>query len=632
MHALYQVAERRDIRVEVAAGWRRAAEFDGRTDCRSKLAAKKPLIQRVPTQASRIAPRIQNGDICAPPPSVIHRILPVVLSLFSPLASAQEFRAMWADTFHDGLDNSTETTALIAAARAAKCNAVIVEIRRRGDAWYRNGLEPVSTNVAAGFDPLADLIAKGHNTSGGKQRIQIHAWIVTYNIWNNETSPPTQPTHPFNLHADWLNETNTGKKWTGNPGASGNYLFDPGHPGVQRHTFNVAMDIISRYDVDGFHFDYIRYPEQLSSGGNQPWGYNPVSVARFNKLKNRTGTPSVTSSTWTQWRREQVTALVRKVYLKTWALKPQVRISAALIPWGSVPTGATWTNSEAYSRVLQDWRGWMEEGILDLACPMIYRDEGTTAGFDGWADFAKDHQYNRAAAMGMGWYLNTVPNTLTQIGIARSLSPGGKTGAGIVGYSYAVPNDDGTGQSGMWSQLASGPFSSTATVPAMPWKTSATIGHAMGTVSAADNGDEMDGATVNITGPTNRTLITDATGFWGAVDLPVGSYTLTVSLPGFRTLTRTFAVTGGAVAQPATQLEIVPFQITSVVRNMAGTTLTITWDSVPDRSYRVEQSTDAKAWTPAASGITATAASTSHVWAIPAGWQSRAFLRVAQEP
>src|SRR5687767_10485608 len=91
------------------------------------------------------------------------------------LAGAQEMRGFWADTFHAGLRNSNETSALVAAARAANCNALFVEVRKRGDAYYRNGLEPVATDVAAGFDPLADLIAKAHS---GTERLEVHAWMV----------------------------------------------------------------------------------------------------------------------------------------------------------------------------------------------------------------------------------------------------------------------------------------------------------------------------------------------------------------------------------------------------------------------------------------------------------------------
>lgn len=541
-------------------------------------------------------------------------------------AAGQEFRAMWADAFHSGFFNSSQTTDLVAAARAANCNAIVVEVRKRGDAYYQNGLEPVATNVSPQtFDPLADLIQKAHT---GSPRIEIHAWIVAYNIWGSQATPPTQPTHPYNLHPDWLTQKMDGTKWDG-----GNYLFDPAHPGVQQHTYNVCMDIINRYDVDGFHFDYIRYPDSGSSANNQPWGYNPVSVQRYQQLTGTTTTPAATNAVWLQWRRNQVTALVRKVYLNAWAVKPQVRISAALIAYGNAPVNlnlATWQNTEPYARVLQDWRGWMEEGILDLACPMIYGSDNTR--FDGWSDYAKDRKYNRACAPGMGWYLNTVSNTITQIGLARDPSANGNTASGIVGYSYAVPNISGASQSSTWSSLAAGPFATTAAIPGMPWKTGAIKGHAMGLVFAGDNGDVLDGATVTITGPVNRTVLTDGTGFFGAIDLPVGSYSLSIDVPGFQPLIRSFTVTAGNVSQPATALVIVPFRVTNTVRPSGGNTVTITWNSVPGRKYLVEQAPNVGQWSTAVSGLIATGASSSYVWTIPPNWEKRAFLRVALEP
>ena len=551
---------------------------------------------------------------------------------------------MWADTFHAGLRNGTETSALIAAARAANCNAVIVEVRRRGDAYYRNGLEPVATDVAPGFDPLADLIQKGH---GGTPRIEVHAWIVAYNIWNDEDDPPPQPTHPFNLHPDWLNETNTGQQWTGSPGTSGNYLFDPGHPGVQQHTFNVAMDIISRYDIDGFHFDYIRYPEYFSSGNNQPWGYNPVTVARYKKLKNVTATPAPTNAAWLQWRREQVTALVRKVYLNAWALKPNVRISAALIPWGNPPTLTltSWQSTEAYARVLQDWRGWMEEGILDLACPMVYRNEATTPGFDGWGDFTKDRQYNRAAAIGMGWYLNSIQNTILQIKNTRTASPGGRFASGLVGYSYAVPNRDGIAGSQVWDAFTDDAaaevydpggtpvFANIVGTPAMPWKSNGTKGHIIGYVREDLGTTGMDGLTVTITGPgVTRTLTTDASGFFGAADLPPGNYTVSVSSLGYRPDSESCPVVAGLVTQRTLRLESVPLTINSVVRSPTANTLTINWNSKPGRTYRIEGSNNLLQWSIIASQVAATGTSTTYQWSIPAAWSAQAFLRVAQEP
>jgi uncharacterized lipoprotein YddW (UPF0748 family) len=556
---------------------------------------------------------------------------------------AQEFRAMWVDAFHAGLRNGTETSAVVAAARNAKCNAIILQVRKRGDAYYRNGLEPVATDVTAGFDPLSDLIQKAHS---GSPRVEVHAWIVSFNIWNSRDTLPSQVTHPYRLHPDWLCENNVGEQWAGDDGdpSKGNYHFDPGHPGVQQHTFNVAMDIVQRYDVDGIHLDYIRYSESGSSVNNQPWGYNPVTLARFKTLTGRTATPSPTDTLWLQWRRDQVTALVRKLYLNVWATKPNVRVSAALIPWGTAPnlTLSSWQATNAYGRVLQDWRGWMEEGILDLACPMIYRTDNS--GFGAWADFTKERQYNRAAAMGMGWYLNSLTNTIAQIKLARAASAGGKLGVGVIGYSYAVPNKDSVSQANTWKAFTDDAtaemydpggtpvFASVPAVPSMPWKTNTTKGHVMGYVRNSGDTAVLDGATVTIAGPANRTLATDGTGFFGSVDLPVGNYTMQVAAPGYRSTSKPFTITGASVSQPSVQLEMVPFEITSVSRSAAGDKLTVAWNSIPGRAYRIETSSDMNQWGAIAGNIVATTTSSSYQWTIPLEWRTRAFVRIKEGP
>jgi len=128
-------------------------------------------------------------------------------------ASAGEFRALWADAFHAGFRSSGEVSQLVADARAGHFNAVIVEVRKRGDAYYNSLFEPKATDVSPqSFDPLADLIAKAHNTNNGP-RIEVHCWIVTYPIWQSPTTAPSQPDHPFNLHPDWLSKTETGTNY-----------------------------------------------------------------------------------------------------------------------------------------------------------------------------------------------------------------------------------------------------------------------------------------------------------------------------------------------------------------------------------------------------------------------------------
>lgn len=557
-------------------------------------------------------------------------------------STAQEFRALWADTFHAGLRNGSEVTALVNAARAGNCNAVVVEVRKRGDAYYRNGLEPVATDVAAGFDPLADLVIKAHNTSGGQARIEVHAWLVTYNIWGNRTSPPSQPTHPYNLHPDWLSQKYRSSAsdpvvhWDGAA-----YPFDQGHPEVQQHTFDVCMDILRRYDVDGLHFDYIRYSDD-SSGGNQPWGYNPVSVQRFQELKNRTSTPAPTDALWLQWRRDQVTSLLRKVYLNAWNEKPHVRISAALITYGTNSPGLganDWVNhSEAYRRVLQDWRGWLEEGILDLACPMTYKT--SNAGVSSWVEFIRQRQYRRSSAVGLGWYLNSVATNIAQIKLTRAGPAAGPKAVGTLGYSYAVTNKDGVSTAGMLAALTQDAaaeshdpggdpvFAGNVPPPAMLWKADTSRGHLMGFVKDAASGDYFDGATVSLTGPVTRTILTDGTGFFGAVDLPAGDYTATVSLPGYGIWERNFPITGARVRQEPVLLGPPALELISWSFDPATRRLTQTWTSGPGQSFQVEYSDDLENWSAVASGIPSAGLTTTYQTpAIPAD-PGRRFWRV----
>lgn len=519
---------------------------------------------------------------------------PAVLALFliaAAAARAQEFRALWVDAFHDGFMTASEVTKLVVDARAGHFNAIIPEVRKRGDAYYNSLHEPKATDVSPqSFDPLADLCAKAHNTNNGP-RIEVHAWIVTYPIWGSTTTPPSQPSHPYNLHPDWLTRDNGGATWNGS-----HYAFDPGHPAVQQHTFNVSMDIISRYDVDGLNFDYVRY------SGNT-WGYNTNAVARFNARFNRTGQPTPTDSAWLQWRRDQVSALVRKVYLHSAAIKPHVKISADTICFAPGPTTPSgWTNSAAYTSVLQDWRAWMQEGILDLNIPMAYFDHRRWApAWTNWSIFAKDHRYNRHLAIGPGIYLNTLSNVLFQMRHTRLPSPSGNYADGVSGYSYAVPVTNDTPASLFFTSLVQTNayetntvpiFPTPTNVPVMPWKAAPTRGHLKGFVFNGTNGAGFDGATVTLSGPTNRVMLTDASGFYGAVDLPVGEYVVTATNAGFFARSTNLALVPGVVTTRDLSLPLItpppPLGISNVTAIAGARAALITWTTTNAASSQVE--------------------------------------------
>jgi uncharacterized lipoprotein YddW (UPF0748 family) len=456
------------------------------------------------------------------------------------------FRAFWVDSYHPGLINRVEITKMISDVRAANGNAIFVEVRKRGDAYYESKHEAKAKGIDPKYDPLADIIAQAHDTRHGP-RIEVHAWMITYPVWNGKAGSPSDSNHPYLKHSDWLGQDARGNTYDGRY-----FSFDPGHPAAQKYLFEVAMDIVSHYNVDGLQLDYIHY-------SGKDWGYNPKAVKRFNDRFQRKGQPSPSDPEWMQFRRDQVTSLLRKVYLSVNDLKPKVKVSAATITWPPPPANEEeWLKkSAAYNNVFQDWRSWMMEGILDINLPMVYSPHdqvGYHRLYSTWVEFAKEHRYNRHVVISPGLYMNSVAGATAQIREALAPGKSGKGAEGVCLYSYASYSTDpiapdeffhGLSHSGTNGEPA--PFPKPVSTPEMPWKTKPTLGHLKGFVHQGESTNLLDGATITVKGPANRNTLTDATGFYGSVDLLPGQYTVTATFNGGTSETKTCVVKKGRV-------------------------------------------------------------------------------------
>src|SRR5207245_4868038 len=100
------------------------------------------------------------------------------------------------------------------------------------------------------------------------------------------------------------------------------------------------------------------------------WGYNATAIARFQQATGRQDRPAPSDPQWTQWRRDQVTNIVRKVYVESYAIRPSVRVSADTITYGFGPATLGWQGTRAYAETLQDWDAWAREGVLALDIPL----------------------------------------------------------------------------------------------------------------------------------------------------------------------------------------------------------------------------------------------------------------------
>ncbi|MGH2471446.1 MAG: family 10 glycosylhydrolase [Candidatus Limnocylindria bacterium] len=488
---------------------------------------------------------------------------PAEIAPIGTAAPAGQFRAFWADAFGEGINDQAEIDALVAATKAAHANAIVAQVVRRGDCFCLRAGLPVNEGLAPGFDPLQALI----NTAHG-QGIEVHAWIIATAMWNN-TTPPLDSSHLFNLHGpaasgrdNWVMTRSDGLSKLGD-----DWYLDPGHPDAAAWVVNTATAIVRNYEVDGINLDRIRYPDG-NPGGIPSWGYNPTALERFRAETGRVGIPANNDSQWTAWRRDQISAIMRRVYLDSTALKPMVRVSADTITYGNGPqTMGSFEATRAYVEQLQDWRGWLREGIVDTAMLMNYKRDSlaTEPGnqrrmYDEWSEFAKDNQYRRSSVIGTALYLNTIPSSVSQARRAVSPSAAGSASGGWIGYSYRTPDvmaDAGTRsgaaslaelirgltQPSEYETIVPPVFADTQPVPPMTWKTQAIFGHLRGTALASD-GTPLTGTVVQLVemsaGVVLRSATTDGKGWFGFVDLPTGTYRITTS---------STRVTGGVLGQ-----------------------------------------------------------------------------------
>ena len=532
-----------------------------------------------------------------------------------------EYRGFWVDTFNTSLNNHSDVVAIVESAKAAKANAIFAQVRRRGDAWYVNSLEPRPDflPIEPGFDPLQDLISQAHGAG-----IEVHAFVIMAAIWNKNPTfdeptatlgLPLSPDHVFNRHGgydratkqivpgpnNWLTRSllpdgTAGITFQGHRFGS-DFWIDFGHPDAAAYTVDVLLRLVRSYDIDGLHLDRIRYPD-FSATGQTPAsgtniGYNATSVARYQRyygIPDGSPPPLPSEPTWSVWRRDQVSNIVRRVYLNAIAIRPSLKISASLIVYGGGPIAeADWGSAEAFWRVYQDWRSWTEEGILDIAIPMNYKREDVPAQatwFDQWNEWTKNHQYGRSTMIGEGVYLNAIEGTLRQTRRALDPSAGGNRALGVNFYSlanpdaalnanpYSIPAGQNTAVRGVkefaaalttgrspdgqvaYEQNDVPVFADSANVPLLEWKARPRLGHLMGFAIGTD-GAPMDTATVYVykrDGTVQRVTWTDGGGFFGSVDLPPGDYVVDVQLRGEQRWAHPVSVRAGSV----TEVELKP--------------------------------------------------------------------------
>ena len=369
------------------------------------------------------------------------------------LSRALEVRGLWVVRF--SMTNESRVRQMVLQASEAGFNTLILQVRGRADAYYQSELEPKGQAIDGpdDFDPLALAIEEGH-----RRGMAVHAWVNTHLVWG-PAAPPTSVDHLVNANPEWLAVPRGLSEelfsldprdpefvpaliqYAANRPATVEGIYtSPSHPEVRERILAVWLDLLNRYDLDGIHFDYIRFPSEefdYSRGALerfQDWVRSRLGAARLAELERTVGRDPFAfvnnlPSEWAEFRRIQITSLVRDIYGEIKARKPQVTVSAAVVADSQV----------AYGTRFQDWHSWLSDGIIDIAVPMAYtRDRERFQSFVRTARAAAGSRERVWA--GVGSYMNTPEGTLEQIELARSEDVGG-----VVLFSYDWATGEGRG-------------------------------------------------------------------------------------------------------------------------------------------------------------------------------------------
>lgn len=371
-----------------------------------------------------------------------------------------EFRAAWVATVANinwpskpGLSTAQqqeEAIRLLDFLRDHNFNAVIFQVRPQADALYQSSLEPWSYFLTGQqgkapepfYDPLAFWVEAAH-----KRGLELHVWLNPYrahHVVGGEVTDSSIVKRKPSLEMK-LKE--------------GYWWFDPAKKGTQDHSAAVVQDIVSRYDIDGVHFDDYFYPYP-SYNGDEDFPDNDSWEA----YKNSGGKLSRGD-----WRRNAVNGFIERVYKEIKATKKHVKFG--LSPFGIWRPGnppSIGGGFDQYNELYADARLWLNKGWIDYFAPQLYwpinRIPLSFPVLLGW--WAGENTQGRhlwpGISVGRDSSQLNVQEIMSQIMITRGMIP---NDMGVIHWSISSV----TRNPNMAQALLNGPYRQGALVPPSSW-------------------------------------------------------------------------------------------------------------------------------------------------------------------
>lgn len=274
-----------------------------------------------------------------------------------------EFRGVWIATVvnidwpksgNDPVEKQKQDyIATLEAYQKLNFNAVIVQIRSVGDAFYPSKLAPWSRFLTGKegkapepyFDTLEWMIKEAH-----ERGFEFHAWLNPYRATFDLNKEQLSPDHDVNKHPEWMIKYGT------------RYYYDPALPEVQEQLLKIFEEVVTNYDVDAIHCDDYFYPYRIP-------GEEFNDTASFKKYGNGLALDD--------WRRYNITSFVKKIHELIKEKKPWVQFGIS--PFGvwrnksKDPKGSDTNSGQTnYDDLFADPILWMNNKWIDYLVPQLY--------------------------------------------------------------------------------------------------------------------------------------------------------------------------------------------------------------------------------------------------------------------
>ena len=378
----------------------------------------------------------------------------LALAVLTPALAAgapvPELRGLW--VVRTALVSPPAVDQAVDDAAEAGFNALFVQVRGRGDAFYRSALasrSPLLERQPRDFDPLARLLARAH-----ARRIQVHGWVNV--LLAAHFGQPLPRGHVLEKHPDWAMVPKSAATAAlvasdsrrlrlileagRSEGDVEGYYLSPAVPRVGDHLEGVVRELVRAYPLDGLHLDFVRYP-------GPTYDYSRAALEGFRRATGGSdllGGPARNPAGWDDYRRQVLTALTTRLSDAARAERPGLVVSAAVAP----------DEAQAVNNKFQDWPRWLSSGVITALCPMTYTPDNEL--FRQQLESARERASgSQAVWAGIGAYRLDVAGIVEKVVLARQ---SGARGVVLFSHESLDPADLRRLREGAFpSQLACGP-------------------------------------------------------------------------------------------------------------------------------------------------------------------------------